>query len=187
MANTYLQGVLQKLDQVNEVIQTIQACSPTRNVTIVRIEDAFDPVWWTSVHKEPPKLIEPLTGHQTPRDRLAKFLLSLPTPSAASNMIGQISRLLLLHTASQLQCSHLLLGDSLTSLSITLISLIASGGGFHVGAEQEEVWGDVRIVKPLRDVSAKECAAFYHWRRLRMMGSRTLARSQQGIGRLTQG
>ena len=37
-------------------------------------------------------------------------------------------------------CSHLLLGTNLTSLSVSLLSSISSGGGFNVPEEIFEEW-----------------------------------------------
>jgi hypothetical protein len=122
-----------------------------------------------------------------PKERLSQFLRSLPTSSAISSMIYQLSRLLLLHTAKRLRCSHLLLCDSLTSLSVSLISSIASGDGLHIGNEREEIWESIQVVKPLRDVASKECAAAFHWRQLHMIGTGNVEHSYLGITKVARG
>lgn len=102
-------------------------------------------------------------------------------------MLSQLSRLLLLHTARRLDCSAVLSGDTLTSLSVSLISAIASGDGFHVGAQKEEHWGSIRIIKPLRDITAKECAASFHWRKLRSICQSNIESGELGITKVTKG
>jgi cytoplasmic tRNA 2-thiolation protein 2 len=85
------------------------------------------------------------------------------------------------------QASHLLLGTSLTSLSIALISSISEGGGFNMKEAFQEEWspasvqpgssttmgtlessnhltwtGFTRVVRPLRDLSSKELGFYAH-------------------------
>lgn len=162
-------------------------------LVVLRLEDAFDHTWWAwaSMQESPEGKLEGMTTMRDncalPKERLSQFLRSLPTPSAVSSMIDQLSRLLLLHTAKRLQCSHLLLNDSLTSLSASLISSIASGDGLHVANEREEVWKSIHVIKPLRDITSKECAAAFHWRRLNMIGVGNIEHSYLGIRKVTRG
>ncbi|KAF8261628.1 hypothetical protein EI94DRAFT_1745553 [Lactarius quietus] len=98
---------------------------------------------------------------------------------------GATGSMLLLYTAYSVGASHLVLGTSLTSLSISLISSIAQGGGFVVPQTIQEEWvpsfvervpedsswnGEVRLIRPLRDVSMKECQAWVWWRQLPVVG-----------------
>jgi hypothetical protein len=86
---------------------------------------------------------------------------------------------------------------TLTGLSVGLISGIAMGGGFVVREEAGEEWipqidgatGDksVRIVRPLRDMGMKECAAWVWWNGLDIVGKEIIVGSRQGIGELTRG
>ena len=103
---------------------------------------------------------------------------------------------MLLHTAASRRSSHLILGTSLTSLSINLISGIAQGAGFSVAEEAKEEWNPksengitVRIVRPLRDVGMKECALWAWWCGLRIVGTSTPLNDggKHGIGSLTRG
>lgn len=107
-------------------------------------------------------------------------------------------RLVLLYTALSTSSSHLLLGTTLTGLSVGLISGIATGGGFVVREEAEEEWlpqingaadvgRSVRVVRPLRDMGMKECAAWVWWNELEVVGKETTAGGKQGIGELTKG
>lgn len=130
--------------------------------------------------------LEPAAA-STPLDSLRSFLSSLPTPTAVATMLTSITRLILLYAAKSRACSQVLLGNSMTSISISLISSISSGGGFSVVEEREEVWHGIRVIRPLRDVTSKECAAWLHWARLDVVGGGIVHRSDQGIGQLTRG
>lgn len=182
--------MLQREDQTGSVRDAINRLGG-RDLTVLHLEDAFDHSWWSSIREAPEDGVERLTTVQEnevpPRERLVQFLRSLPTPSAISSMINQLLRLLLLHTAKRLNCSHLLIGDSLTSLSVSLISSVVSGDGFHIASEREEVWRSIRVVKPLRDITSKECAAAFHWRQLRMIGAASIEQPYLGIRKVTRG
>lgn len=76
----------------------------------------------------------------TPLQSLRSYLASLPTATALSATLQTLTRLLLLHTAIDTGSSHLVLGTSLTSLAISLISGVAQGRGFNVKEEMQEEW-----------------------------------------------
>ena len=141
----------------------------------------------------------------SPINTLRTYLSSLPTQTAFYSATQTLTRLLLLHTAASRRSSHLILGTSLTSLSINLISGIAQGAGFSVAEEAKEEWNPppkslvenhdgskhitVRIVRPLRDVGIKECALWAWWCGLTIVGTSTLLSDgeKHGIGSLTRG
>ncbi len=141
---------------------------------------------------------------------LRTYLASLPTPTALSNALRSLTRVLLQYAAHFTNSSHLLLGASLTSLAVSLISSISQGGGFHVREEAQEEWfadvvqehaedsrnkkgewrgGGVRIIRPLRDVGMKECAAWAWWMQLKVVGREKWRwpGAKVGIGKLTKG
>lgn len=129
---------------------------------------------------------------------LQTHLASLPTPTATQSTIKTLTRLILLYTAYSTSSSHLLLGTTLTGLSVGLISGIAMGGGFVVREEAGEEWvpqgdgamgevGSIRIVRPLKDMGMKECAAWAWWNGLVVVGKETTAGGKQGLGELTKG
>jgi cytoplasmic tRNA 2-thiolation protein 2 len=102
----------------------------------------------------------------------------------------------LLHTAASRQASHLVLGTSLTALSVNLISGIAQGAGFAVSEEAREEWSPrpeqgikVRVVRPMKDIGMKECAIWDWWHGLRVVGGsiKVHDRGQNAIGALTRG
>ncbi|PAV16267.1 cytoplasmic trna 2-thiolation 2 [Pyrrhoderma noxium] len=188
-----------------------------------RIEDAFDWQWRKrmekSIHELSDLVIDladedlPLLSvsgdnNESPVSRLRAYLSSLPTPTALQSAISSLTRNILAHTAYNLQCSHLALGTSLTSLSVALINSIAQGGGFNIPEESYEEWippsspvldsdsSDhdltekkiLRIVRPLRDVGMKECGAWAYWKGLRVVGREkpSIFGSKQTIGGLTK-
>lgn len=198
----------------------------------VRIEDAFDPMWWKSVsgsdpgtdlyallsddglfvrlpvlswpHRVPELLLHvPPVSAVSPLSRLHHHLASLPSPTAVQTRIEDLVRLLLLYTARHAGASHLLLGTSLTALSVSLISGIATGGGFAVRDALHEEWvppsapittstdewdGAIRVLRPLRDVSAKELAFWAHAARLRALARAPPPRAvpRTSVGGLTR-
>jgi cytoplasmic tRNA 2-thiolation protein 2 len=132
---------------------------------------------------------------------LQSYLASLPTPTALPTTLTSLTRVLLQYTAVRTSSSHLILGTSLTSLAVSLISGVAYGGGFHVKEEVQEEWSpdfrrddsttgkSVRVIRPLRDISAKECAVWAWWWKLRVVGREQWVwpGTKPGIGRLTKG
>jgi len=141
--------------------------------------------------------------HASPISSLHSYMSSLPTQTAIPSTIQTLTRLLLLYTAQSTNSSHLLLGTSLTSLSISLISSISQGGGFVVREEVHEEWipntppnsevmngrkkANVRISRPLRDIGLKECAIWAWWKGLKVVGREKLPGTKQGIRTLTEG
>jgi len=107
-----------------------------------------------------------------------------------------------MYTAYSTGSSHLVLGTSLTSLSIGLISSVSQGGGFVIPQEAQEAWqpfgdegtltatrkhGEVRVVRPLRDIGMKECAAWAWWNKLSVVGKDKLSGAESTINGLTKG
>ncbi|KAJ7773305.1 hypothetical protein B0H16DRAFT_1511829 [Mycena metata] len=181
------------------------------NFLPLRLEDAFDDAWWDKMGGRPAAsrlsvdlanedLV--LSPHPTtsthPIASLLAYISALPTQTAIPTAIQNLIRLLLLHTAWSTNCSHLLLGTSLTSLSVSLISSIAQGGGFVVREEAGEEWQPqpsvhvnssartVRVNRPLRDIGMKECTVWAWWRGLKVVGRESFLGGKQGIGALTK-
>jgi cytoplasmic tRNA 2-thiolation protein 2 len=193
----------------------------------VRVQDAFDRGWWERVSGgTAPRLAELPFGlgigggvsnfcflflfskalsfslDSGPISALQSYLRALPTPTAIQSTLSTLTRLLLLYTAYSIGASHLALGTSLTSLSISLISSISQGGGFVVPQAIHEEWlppvaqripgdnswnGEVHLVRPLRDVGMKECTAWVWWHQLPVVGKQRAPASKQTIGDLTKG
>ncbi|KJA22920.1 hypothetical protein HYPSUDRAFT_40406 [Hypholoma sublateritium FD-334 SS-4] len=174
----------------------------------LRLEDAFNPLWWKQVTgdlstsalslgldmRNEDLQLNQSTSEPSPLVALRRYLASLPTQTALYNAIHILTRVLLLHTAASRKASHLILGTSLTSLSVNLISGIAQGAGFSVAEEAKEEWksqrgASVRVVRPLREVGMKECAIWDWWCGLHIVGrSRKFIQGggRSAIGALTR-
>jgi len=133
-----------------------------------------------------------------PHESVQTYFRSLPTQTAVHSSIQTLIRVLLLHIAQSTGSSHVLLGTSLTSLAISLISGISQGGGYNVREEAQEDWippstatGEtgkaIRLVRPLRDVGVKECGTYAWWRGLRVLGKEKWPGGRQSISGLTKG
>ncbi|KAH6909097.1 hypothetical protein BKA70DRAFT_1426245 [Coprinopsis sp. MPI-PUGE-AT-0042] len=217
-------------DRIEEAREVVKQYSTENDFDFefipVRIEDAFNEEWWGSlgegdassavrslgidISDESLPLSSIATSSAvppTPLLALQSYLGSLPTQTAKESAIQTLTRLLLLYTASSRGASHLLLGTSLTTLSINLISGISQGAGFSVSEESYEEWSHqspnipqqpadsngktpkpfkLRIVRPLRDIGMKECAFWMWWSRLPVVGKKRLSAGRQSIVSLTR-
>ncbi|KAH7909493.1 hypothetical protein BJ138DRAFT_1155079 [Hygrophoropsis aurantiaca] len=198
-----------------EELRTVVSQYPCFEYVATRIEDAFDRSWWLRVGGLPSfsqlsvdignptscdlSIISALftPAERSPTDCLLAYLSSLPTQTAISTAIQTFIRILTLYTARSRGASHLLLGTSLTSLSISLISSISQGGGYTTREELQEEWTQsgigsteiaptIRIVRPLRDVTMKECAAYARWNNITVVGKQRVPATTQGIHSLTK-
>lgn len=144
-------------------------------------------------------LDNPSSSSSSPLESLRAYFRSLPTQTAVHSTIQTLIRVLLLHIAQSTNSSHLLFGTSLTSLAISLISGISQGGGYNVREEAQEDWTPpstskdgkertISLVRPLRDVSLKECGTYAWWRALNVIGKEKWPGGRQkSIGGLTKG
>ncbi|KII89983.1 hypothetical protein PLICRDRAFT_108412 [Plicaturopsis crispa FD-325 SS-3] len=204
-------GMRDKTEEIRRAVQQY----PEFDFIPLRIEDAFDSRWWAKVGGSeslhlgldlsnedlPVSPVPDSNQHSTPVESLQLYLSSLPTQTAIPTSIHTLIRLLLLHTANTTESSHLVLGTSLTSLSIALISSISQGGGYVVREEAQEEWTppilqrsetartkkrSIKVIRPLRDVGMKECAAWAFWNESTVVGKDKLPGSKHGIGGLTK-
>ncbi|KAG8863923.1 hypothetical protein FRC20_010456 [Serendipita sp. 405] len=129
-------------------------------------------------------------GLDPPRESLLSYLGGLPTRSAINESIQILTRRLLERTAKSLGVSHLLLGRSLSSVSIALLSSICSGRGSTIGEERQSSQEGVVSLNPLRELGSKECAACVWWYSLNVISSPILHLESGGstasISRLTR-
>ncbi|KAI0661630.1 hypothetical protein C8Q70DRAFT_966052 [Cubamyces menziesii] len=214
-------------DRTEEITQHVKRYDDLEFVPL-RIQDAFDRSWWEKIGgKSFPSEIGASLADEAlflqslpstsadPLTSLRAYLSSLPTPTAVTASIQTLTRLLLLHTALQTGSSHLVLGTSLTSLAVSLISGVAQGAGFNIREETQEEWTPepetlmgldhapdasegsktgkkgkrtVRVVRPLRDVGMKECAAWAWWSGVPVVGKEkwVWAGAKPGIATLTK-
>jgi cytoplasmic tRNA 2-thiolation protein 2 len=147
---------------------------------VLNLEDAFDAEWWSLPPAAANQTMD-ITGDDitlstsespaTPISRLKAHISSLPSASSIPNAIDNISRILLLNAAARHSCSHLLLGTSMTSSGIGLISGIAGGSGVNGFEKGGELWmpnpnvlsSPVHFSRPLAEIGMKECTAWVHW------------------------
>lgn len=58
----------------------------------------------------------------------------------------------------------------------------------EVGKKSKKEWrGEVRVVRPLREIGMKECAAWAWWNGLPVVGKEKLPGTRQTVGGLTKG
>ncbi|KAI0368663.1 hypothetical protein BV20DRAFT_998401 [Pilatotrama ljubarskyi] len=214
-------------DRTDEIAQAVKRYDELDFMPL-RIQDAFDRSWWERIGGRPlpselgvslvdeALLLESLSSPAgDPLGSLRTYLSSLPTPTAVTTSVQTLTRLLLLHTALQTGSSHLVLGTSLTSLAVSLISGVTQGAGYNIREEVQEEWTPepeacaspdgpqpedegtrkrkagkrtVRVVRPLRDIGMKECAAWAWWARVPIVGKEKWgwAGAKPGIGTLTK-
>lgn len=207
-------GAFPEAHDSTEEIRSTLASYANLEFILLRLEDAFDASWWCRVTGSSDMsqlalelgkdglpteglILARSSNTLPPKDALRAFLTALPTSTAVSRAIQILIRLLLLFTAQSRGASHLLLGSSLTTLAVSLISCVAQGGGHAIREEFQEHWppgsssrielgGSVRVVRPLRDVTIKECTAFAWWNGIRVLGRPGLMRAIAGIPGLTK-
>ncbi|XP_026863156.2 cytoplasmic tRNA 2-thiolation protein 2 [Electrophorus electricus] len=115
------------------------------------------------------------------KQALEKLFSSLKTLTARQDMLQTLRQHLILHTARLNGYSKVMMGDSCTRLAIRLLSNISLGRGASLAVDtgfSDPRYGDVVIVRPMRDYSSKEIA-FYN----RLFGVRSLFIS--GLGTKT--
>ncbi|KAL7830938.1 hypothetical protein SRHO_G00304400 [Serrasalmus rhombeus] len=98
------------------------------------------------------------------RQALERLFSSLKTLTAKEDMLQTLRQHLILHTARISGYSKVMMGDSCTRLAIKLLSNISLGRGAALAADtgfSDPRYGDVVIVRPMRDYSSKEIA-FYN-------------------------
>ncbi|KAJ4500765.1 hypothetical protein C8R41DRAFT_907446 [Lentinula lateritia] len=191
-------------DRTETIQQLVQEKFEALDFIPLRLENAFDPTWWDRVGGKPTSdmnadlinddlFVSTVFDSPTsePVQRLRSYISALPTHTAIDSTIHTLIRILLLYTARSTRSSHLLLGTSLTSLSINLISSISQGGGFSVREEAQEEWRSdsmetVRLIRPLQEITMKECSMWAWWNNLRVVGKQRHPGVKQGIGALTK-
>ena len=154
---------------------------------VLRLEDAFDSEWWklpSTIERRTMDITQsdiPLSSADptpaSPVSRLKAYIASLPSSSSIPNALENITRILLLHAAARQQCSHLVLGTSMTSSGIDLISGIAAGSGVNGFDKGGELWmpdpdvlsSPVHVSRPLSDIGMKECTAWVFWHNLEVV------------------
>ncbi|XP_008320706.1 cytoplasmic tRNA 2-thiolation protein 2 isoform X1 [Cynoglossus semilaevis] len=96
---------------------------------------------------------------------LQKLIGSAKTLTAKQDLVNTLRQHVLVHTARSKGYSKVMLGDSCTRLAVKLLSNISTGRGAHLAQDtgfSDTRHGDVILVRPMRDYSAKEIAYYNH-------------------------
>ncbi len=109
----------------------------------------------------------------------------MPTQTAVKDGSRLLTRRLLERTATSLGATHLLLGRSMSSLSMSLLASVCSGRGFTIADERHSSSGGIISFNPLKDLGSKECAAYAWWNDLQIVTSPVMRDSRTGTGTRT--
>ncbi|XP_030649791.1 cytoplasmic tRNA 2-thiolation protein 2 isoform X2 [Chanos chanos] len=95
---------------------------------------------------------------------LERLLASVRTLTAKEDLLQTLRQHLILHTARVHGYTKVMMGDSCSRLAVKLLSSISLGRGASLATDtgfSDTRYGDVVIVRPMRDYSSKEIA-FYN-------------------------
>ncbi|XP_020493858.1 cytoplasmic tRNA 2-thiolation protein 2 isoform X1 [Labrus bergylta] len=111
--------------------------------------------------KEPslPDVQEPHT------QSLQQLMLSAKTLTAKEDLLNTLRQHLLVHTARTEGYSKLMLGDNCTRLAVKLLTNVSLGRGAQLAQDtgfSDNRYGDIILVRPMRDYSAKEIGLYNH-------------------------
>ncbi|XP_067256340.1 cytoplasmic tRNA 2-thiolation protein 2 isoform X1 [Chanodichthys erythropterus] len=130
----------------------------------------------------------------SPEHKLAleRLFSSLNTLTAKEDMLQTLRQHLILHIARENGYSKVMMGDSCSRLAVKLLSNIALGRGAALASDtgfSDPRYGDVVIVRPMRDYSSKEIAAYsrmFHVPSVFISGLDTKTHDKASIQRLTE-
>ncbi|KAJ8247332.1 hypothetical protein GJAV_G00245090 [Gymnothorax javanicus] len=98
------------------------------------------------------------------REQLQALFSSVRSLTAKEDMVRTLRHHLIVHTARTHGYSKVMMGDSCSRLAVKLLSNIAQGRGATLATDtgfSDPRFGDIIIVRPMRDYSSKEIA-FYN-------------------------
>lgn len=146
-------------------------------------------------------------GCQTPLDReetpladvpesrtllLQQLIGSAKTLTAREDLLNTLRQHLLVHTARTEGYTKVMLGDSCTRLAVKLLTSISLGRGAQLAQDtgfSDSRYGDIMLVRPMRDYSAKEIAYYnrmFSVPSVFMPGLDTKTTDKSSIQRLTE-
>ncbi|KAJ3158163.1 Cytoplasmic tRNA 2-thiolation protein 2 [Geranomyces michiganensis] len=99
----------------------------------------------------------------TSAERLQQCFQALGTATAKEDMIDLLTAKAILWAARNAGCTLVLRGDTSTRLAVNTVAHTSKGLGFAIPIQMAErpAWpGDIEVVRPLRDLSAKQVAIF---------------------------
>ncbi|CAB1450265.1 unnamed protein product [Pleuronectes platessa] len=96
---------------------------------------------------------------------LQQLIVSAKTLTARHDLLNTLRQHLLVHTARTEGYRKVMLGDNCTRLAIKLLTSISLGRGAQLAQDtgfSDSRYGDIILVRPMRDYSAKEIAYYNH-------------------------
>ncbi|XP_056250763.1 cytoplasmic tRNA 2-thiolation protein 2 [Seriola aureovittata] len=123
---------------------------------------------------------------------LQQLVGSAQTLTARQDLLNTLRHHLLVHTARTEGYSKLMLGDNCTRVAVKLLTSISLGRGAQLAQDtgfSDSRYGDIILVRPMRDYSAKEIAYYNHMFRVPSVfipGGDTKTTDKASIQRLTE-
>ncbi|XP_031665592.1 cytoplasmic tRNA 2-thiolation protein 2 isoform X2 [Oncorhynchus kisutch] len=141
---------------VDQFIQTKKNQHPD-----LSLENAQSHLSSLSMHEVENGVTSPITPEHT--QALQKLFASVRTLTAKEDLLHTLRQHLILHTARTQGYTKVMMGDSCSRLAIKLLSNISLGRGASLATDtgfSDPRYGDVVIVRPMRDYSSKEIAYY---------------------------
>lgn len=123
---------------------------------------------------------------------LQQLLASAKTLTAREDLLNTLRQHLLVQVARTKGYTKVMLGDNCTRIAVKLLTSISLGRGAHLAQDtafSDSRFGDVVLVRPMRDYSAKEVAYYNHMFKVPsvfMAGLDTKSTEKASIQRLTE-
>ncbi|OZJ02183.1 hypothetical protein BZG36_04321 [Bifiguratus adelaidae] len=100
------------------------------------------------------------------KEKLRQLFAQAGSLTAKEDLLWHIKMHLLVKAAQKLGCTRLILGDSATRIAIKVISFTAKGRGYslplEIGGDIHGLYPNLVILRPLKDMLAKEIAIYDH-------------------------
>ncbi|XP_010879623.1 cytoplasmic tRNA 2-thiolation protein 2 isoform X2 [Esox lucius] len=170
---------------VDQFIQTNQNLHPD-----LFLENAWSHLSSLSMQEVQNGLSNPITPENT--QALQRLFASVRTLTAKEDLLQTLRQHLILHTARTEGYTKVMMGDSCSRLAIKLLSNISLGRGASLAMDtgfSDSRYGDVVIVRPMRDYSSKEIAYYnrmFDVPSVFIPGLDTKAQDKASIQRLTE-
>lgn len=97
--------------------------------------------------------------------QLRTLFSSLTSLTAREDMLQSIRSQILVSVARQHGCNKVMVGDNSTRLAVRLLSNVSQGRGGTVSLDTgmcDERYGDITLIRPMREFAAKEIAYYNH-------------------------
>ena len=117
---------------------------------------------------------------------------ALSNRTAKDDLLHKLRQRLLIHTARQLKCNKIFVGDSATDLSINILSNFSMGRGAHLSLDvgfADTRYSDTILLRPMRSFTNKEIAYYLRFHNLevhRLDGASTTENPHVSIQKLTE-